>query len=53
MEQVVKNPSSWKTKFCLSYVICLTAAGDLVIQGARASAAKILTKSSRYQPQKG
>ena len=33
----------WKTKTCLSYTVNAMAANDLAMEGARASAAAVLT----------
>ena len=40
------NPSSWKTRTHLSYIVNIIAADVLATQGARASAAMILTYRS-------
>ena len=43
------NPISWKPRTCLSYIVNIMAA-DLVMKGARASAAMVLTSFSCNNP---
>ena len=44
------NPTSWKPRTCLSYKVNMMAADDLVMKGARASAAMVLTSFSCNNP---